>query len=98
MSQVLWTPIAKDDLIEIGLYIAEDSEDSAFGMMDTIQEKCRILSENPAMGRTREELAPSIRSFPVEAYLIFYQALKDGVEVIRILHSARDIENIFEIQ
>ncbi len=44
------------------------------------------------MGHARYELAPELRSFPVGRYVIFYLPLVDGVELVRVLHSARDID------
>jgi len=43
------------------------------------------------MGRKVEELAPNLRSFPIGSYLIFYRPVEDGIELIRVLHGARDI-------
>jgi toxin ParE1/3/4 len=37
-----------------------------------------------------------LRSFPVGSHIIFYCSLSDGIEVIRILHGARDFQDIFE--
>jgi toxin ParE1/3/4 len=37
----------------------------------------------------------NLRSFPVGSYVIFYRPIEEGIEVIRVLHSARDIEDIF---
>ena len=50
-----------------------------------------IIATSPHMGRKVEELAPNLRSFPVGNYLIFYRPMADGIELIRILHGARDI-------
>ena len=30
-----------------------------------------------------------------ENYLIFYRPIEDGIEVLRVLHGARDIEGLF---
>jgi len=41
----------------------------------------------------------SIRFLPIpgcERNLIFYQVLDDGIDVIRIIHCARDIPALFE--
>jgi len=46
--------------------------------------------------RRREELAPGVQSFPFGRYVIFYHALGDAIEIVRVLHGARDIESIFE--
>jgi toxin ParE1/3/4 len=49
---------------------------------------------SPARGA--EELAPGIRSFPFGPYIIFYRVVTGAIEIVRVLHGARDIENIFE--
>jgi hypothetical protein len=41
-------------------------------------------------------LAPELRSFPVGRYVVFYRPQDDGIDVVRVLHSARDIESISE--
>lgn len=53
------------------------------------------LAEFPEMGRERTELSPSMRSFPVSRYIIFYRPGELGVAIVRILHGARDIEGLF---
>jgi len=57
--------------------------------------QCRLLAEFPRMGRTRENFAPNLRSFPVRKIVIFYRPVDDTVEIVRILYGARDIESIF---
>jgi toxin ParE1/3/4 len=47
------------------------------------------------MGRSRDELLPGLRSFPFGRYILFYLPLTDGVDLIRVLHSARDIDAVF---
>jgi len=55
-----------------------------------------MLAENPLAGRVREELAPDVRSFPVGNYLLFYRPTQNGVELIRVLHGARDLRRLFK--
>jgi len=43
------------------------------------------------MGRTRDELVPRLRSLPFGRCVIFYRALDDGAEIVRVLHGARDL-------
>lgn len=45
------------------------------------------------MGRVL--LAPDVRSFPFGRYVIFYLPIDDGIDVVRVLHSARDIDAVF---
>jgi toxin ParE1/3/4 len=47
------------------------------------------------MGRARDELAPGVRSFPVGRYVAFSVPRNDGVDVVRVLHGARDIDAVF---
>jgi toxin ParE1/3/4 len=42
-------------------------------------------------GRERRELRRDLRSFPVGSYLIFYVALADGIEVVRVMNGRQDI-------
>jgi toxin ParE1/3/4 len=55
-----------------------------------------LLAIQPRAGRLRPELAPELRSFPVGRYVVFYRPQDDGIDVVRVLHSARDIESISE--
>jgi len=48
------------------------------------------------MGREQDKLLINLRSFAVRNYLIFYQPSEGGIEILRVLHSSRDIERIFE--
>ena len=46
------------------------------------------------MGRKRDELAPNVRSFPIDDYLI-YRAIEEGVEVLRVVSGYRDLRVLF---
>lgn len=85
-------PLAFEDLVEIWAFIAEDSERQADRFLATIDSKLRLLAHEPLIGRAREELLPGLRSFPVGRYVLFYVPAEDGIEVVRVLHSARDID------
>ncbi len=95
MSLIIKRPRAKDDLAEIWDYIADDSEEGADAFIETIDQKFRALSARPLMGQVRAELAEGLRSFPVGRYVIFYRPISAGIEIVRILHGARDVNTIF---
>jgi toxin ParE1/3/4 len=95
MPRVLKTPAAEEDLISIGTYIALDNPSAADKLLDTIDKKLHLLAEFPGLGQRRDELAPSLRSLPLGNYLIFYLAIEDGIEAIRIVHGARNLRSIF---
>jgi toxin ParE1/3/4 len=96
MPRLRITPRASMDLIEIWNYIADDSADNADSFVDYLQEVMQRLSRNPRMGRRRDELSPGIRSFPIQRYLIFYREHSGALEIVRVLHGARDVDGSFE--
>ena len=96
MSQLRISPRASEDLVDIWSYIADDSEAHADAFIDKIHETMKLLARQPRLGRRRDELAPGIQSFPVGRYVIFYRVAKSAAEIVRVLHGARDIENIFQ--
>jgi toxin ParE1/3/4 len=96
MSQYRVSDAASSDLEEIWLFIAQDDPDAANRFIRTIVSRFPTLASMPHLGRHREELAARLRSFPVGNYVIFYRPIDGGVEVIRVLHGARDFPPLFE--
>jgi toxin ParE1/3/4 len=94
MPSVVVRPRALVDLADIWAYIAEDSVNHANKFAALIDSQFRALARQPHMGRSRPELATNLRNFPVGHYVIFYVPLPKGVEIIRVLHGARDIESV----
>lgn len=96
MSDVRFTLLARQDLIEIYDYIADDSLERAWAMVTRLERRCHMISEQPKIGRKRDELAADLRSVAEGNYVIFYRlAGGGGVEVVRVLHGARDLPAIF---
>ncbi len=95
MPFIIKSPRAKSDFVEIWDYIAEESEAWADSFIDRIDKKFRTLAQSPGMGRLRDELAVDLQSFPVGRYVIFYRPLSNGDNIVRVLHSARDLVTDF---
>jgi len=95
MRRVLKSPSAESDLDEIWLYIALDNIDIADRFIDELNEQCESLADFPEMGKACDVLAPDLRMFPVDNYLIFYRPVEEGVEIVRVIHGARDIKDLF---
>ncbi len=94
MPSVVVRPRALIDLADIWAFIARHSVDHADRFAMLIDSQFRVLARQPRMGRLRPELVTNLRSFPVGRYVIFYVPLSKGIEIIRVLHGARDIESI----
>jgi len=69
--------------------------------MDSAYRACANLAAYPELGPLRrfpENDPANIRFFVLTdfpKYLIFYRIAADGVEIVRILHSAQDIDTLF---
>jgi len=96
MPRVLVRPRAMADLDEIWFYIARDNQKRADLLLEQINEKFQTFAEFPFMGTNRDELLPSLQSFTVGNYVIFFFALEGGIEIIRVLQGMRDIHTIWD--
>jgi len=88
------SPLAEIDLLDIALHIATENISAADEFAHEIDDKFSLLATQPEMGRARPELGKELRSFVVKNYIIFYDPIPQGIFVVRVLHGARDIENI----
>lgn len=73
MSEVVLSELAETDLTDIWIFVAEDNTKAADRLLDQIYNKCHLLAGSPKAGRPRPELDPSVRSFAVDNYVIFYR-------------------------
>jgi toxin ParE1/3/4 len=96
MAIVRRTSKAAQDLISIGEFIAAHDLRAADRLLNRIDATCRLLAQQPELGTLREDLALKLRFFPVDNYLIFYRPIPEGIEVIRVLHRARDFRGQLE--
>lgn len=94
MPSVVVRPRAFVDLADIWAFIAEDSVKHADRFAALIDSQFCAIARQPHMGRNRPELATDLRSFPVGRYIIFYVPSPKGVEIVRVLHGARDIKSV----
>jgi len=97
MSEAEFTPAAMHDLADILEYISEDNEAKGLEVLDALFVQADLLAKSPGLGRSRDQdLGRGIRSFPVGRYAIFYRVVPGGIEVLRVLHGARDLPNLFD--
>jgi plasmid stabilization system protein ParE len=66
------SPFAQIDLDEIFAYLAEKNYDAAIKFFEALGKTFRLLSENPKLGRQRDNYPVGMRSFPHKNYIIFY--------------------------
>lgn len=95
MSQnITRTPLANEDILVIWEYIARDNVRAADKLLCRIDETFKSLAKTPGIGSLQEKYGIGIRAFPVGQYIVFYEEIDSGIEVIRVLHGARHLDDL----
>jgi plasmid stabilization system protein ParE len=94
----LFTLEAQVNVLAIWEFIAnDDSEKSADRVVARIYDECQRLGEMPGMGHFREDLLDKrFRFWNVWSYLIVYRWESRPIEIIAIVHGARDLDVFFD--
>src|SRR5690348_12159478 len=102
MHEVIKRPEAKRDIMAAAEYIAEHTGFNASErFLKATDAAFHALSRMPGIGMPRDYDNPAyagMRMWPVPKftkYLIFYLTTEDTVEIVRVLHGAQNIEEIF---
>lgn len=101
--RVVRHPAAIADLIEIADHLARASSVAmAERFLASAERAFDLIARMPRLGSRWESDSPrlaEVRFFPISRFrnhLIFYRPLDEGVEVLRVLHGARDIARLLE--
>lgn len=100
---ILRRPKAAQDAEEIADYIARDSLAAAVRFLENTESTLRTLASSPGSGSRFDsdhaELSDlrfrRVEGFP--SHLIFYIERQTAIEVVRILHGARDLDTELRI-
>jgi toxin ParE1/3/4 len=80
MAQIVHSPAAEGDLLEIWVGLAANNVSVAERLLNDLRAATQILATQPLIGKARREFGAGIRSFPVRDYVIVYRPILDGVE------------------
>ncbi len=87
------------DIIENAEYIAQDDIDAAARFVNAVDEAINLIAKSPGIGVIRKVgKAPVMRMWVLKGFpnsLVFYRATSTEINVIRVIHSARDFNRIF---
>jgi plasmid stabilization system protein ParE len=100
MSDYDLTPLAKADIFEIWVYIAEDSEAAADRVQRAIYDACKFVADSPLRGHARKDLTKRALRFwtltRYPNYTIVYRPETAPVQVVAVLHGKRDVKRILQ--
>jgi|SRR5579863_716553 len=84
---------ALNDLFEIWDYIRADNREAADRVEAELLEKCESLARMPGQGHRRPDYTRApVLFFPVYSYLIAYRPGTDPLQILAIIHGARDVK------
>ena len=95
MSRYIVAPQADAELKGIFDYIAKDRPRAAVRVVGKIIKRFESLAEHPLSGEAQPKYGADIRFSTVENYLIVYRPIEQGIEVVRVIHGARDYDALF---
>lgn len=97
-GQALWSPEALDDRDKIWDYYVEVAgRHTAEKVLREIAEVIALIEEYPFAGRARNEVRPGLRSIAATPHVVFYRAVNDMPEIVRVLDGRQDIDEKFAV-
>lgn len=100
-SNVVFRRQAQEDIDIIAHYIAGDNQEAAERFLAALDDLCELLMHTPDIGSARIFQSPLLLGLRVlslkkfEKYLIFYRLHDDEIEIIRVIHGARNYPSFF---
>ena len=92
-----WTNRAWSDLEQAADYIAQDSPNYAATLLAQARDAARSLDRFAERGRIVPELRDAaIREVFVGSYRLVYRILQNRVEVLALVHGARDLAALWQ--
>jgi toxin ParE1/3/4 len=95
MFPYVLAPDVLQDLQDIWDFIGSDNVLAANKLEDESFEAFEMLAKRPRMGHTRSDLTErDVRFWPVGQYLIVYRSLPNTLQIVAVLHGARDVVEV----
>jgi len=92
MGRYILSDTAASELREIISYIRARSPRAAKRVNSEFRTAMRKLADFPLMGHTRDDVSDdSLRVWSLYSYLIVYRPATKPVEIVHVVHGARDI-------
>jgi toxin ParE1/3/4 len=87
---------AQADLDDIGRYTQDVwGVPQRTAYLTLLDQAFHRLARKPGLGRARPDIRPDLRSYVCQRHVILYRLTDQGVQILRILHHARDLRRAF---
>ncbi|MDB6006516.1 MAG: plasmid stabilization system protein [Prosthecobacter sp.] len=98
MAEAIISPEALQDMGDIRSYIAMNNPEAADRVLQSFEASAALLATQPELGPCKPRLR-GLRLWVVTeypTYLMFYRVREGQVEIVRVLHGARDVKSLLE--
>lgn len=97
MSRFVLAPRARADLLDIYEFIAARDPHAAERVADRLEDAMLTLASSPKIGKVCDDLGLPTRRFVVERHRIFYVIEGDDIQIVRVIHSRRDLKAALQL-
>ena len=94
MGAVRFTRRAREDLLDLWVYLYPKNPVAADRLYDRVEECCRALRDFPQLGPARPDIAAAARMHVIDRWLVLYRLTDDGVQIVRIVDGMRDLTTL----
>ncbi len=95
MKPVIVSRRAEHDLADIADYISPDFPQRALSFIEELEAYFISIGERPLSFTSRPEWGADKRSAVYGRYVIVFRTYDDHVEILRVVHGARDLDELF---
>jgi addiction module RelE/StbE family toxin len=90
--KIRWTKPALRHVDEIFAYISADNPQVAFSVVQHIDNTVSYLAQFPEMGKPTDKTGVRMLVIGRYPYLVFYRLKKHEIEILYVMHGAREQE------
>lgn len=94
MTRLVITRAASRDLADISDYFLAQSVEAGDRFVEQFDQKCQYLARFPYIGKSYAFISEDLRGTPLMGYIIFYQVVDEGIEILRVISGYRNIEQV----
>ena len=98
-------PAAERDLDDLAAYLAQEAGlETALRFYDAVAATFEQIARSPGLGeiwKSTDRRLVGLRVRRTEGFsnhLVFYRPAPDGIEVVRVLHGARDADRVLRVE
>jgi addiction module RelE/StbE family toxin len=94
--KIIWSPQARDDLVDIYRFISAENPGAARALHDKIVSRLLVLLEKPQIGRPGRVTGTRELVIAGTPYIVPYRIGSETLQILRVYHSSRFWPESFE--